>query len=108
MPKKVTPELMELVAKAASEGGAQTAPHLSELIEHFFRLMGGPVSFAKEMVVEWHAAKPGSLIRMRILETILRSTRAVNEMQGVGDNTGILDDEDLEREMRSAVETIGK
>jgi hypothetical protein len=54
---------------------------------------------------EYHAAKPGSLIRQRILETILRCLGKVNDKRGpsVGD-LGLLNEEDLDRILKTHID----
>lgn len=95
MPK--APKLPPAVVKAFAQGAK--VPQVGELIAHFQALAGGPEALAKMMYTEFVAAPAGSIIRQRILDTILRLTSAMNQQMGSLGDLEMLGTEDLEREL---------
>lgn len=83
-------------------------PQLAELSAHFFHAAGGPKAVAKMLFDEFAHANPGSQIRQRILDMILRVTRFANQQSGPVDDLGILTDEDLEREVVRVLDQFPK
>lgn len=79
------------------DAGAQV-PHLSELVERFYEMVGGPRGFAQLLHEEWLAAKPGSMQRARIMEMILRMHGSIKDLT-TKDELGFLSEDDLVREM---------
>lgn len=86
------------VARAIS--GETRDPHLAEVVVHFVTAAGGPQRVSLMMLEEWRAAKPGSIIRQRIMESILRWMKWSNERHGALSDLGNLSSEDLEREAK--------
>ena len=72
-------------------------PQLAEVVGHFFQVAGGARKVAEMLYTEYNAAKQGSLIRQRILESVLRTTKYVNDKTGPVEDTGLMSEEDLER-----------
>jgi hypothetical protein len=73
-------------------------PDLAELVAYFFHVAGGTKSVAKLLHDEFVAARPGTLIRQRILELVLRNARHVSD-KFAPDDLGLLDESDLEQEV---------
>jgi hypothetical protein len=83
-------------------------PHIGELVSHFTAAAGGMKKLAHMMLVEYHAARPGSIIRQRILDSILRCTQAANaQLGGAAFELDLLSDEDLEQEALRIFRGIG-
>lgn len=73
-------------------------PSLDAFVDHFFLIAGGPAEVARMLFDEFNAAAQGSLIRQRILDTVLRSLKKNDEGgKGLADDLGILSDDDLAR-----------
>lgn len=81
-------------------------PHLSELAENFVRVVGGPSKLAEMLFEEWTAAGEGSLVRQRILDIITRVWKFASEADEKPDDTGLMSDEDLDREIEGVVNQI--
>lgn len=81
-------------------------PHLSELAENFVRVVGGPSKLAEMLFEEWTAAGEGSLVRQRILDIITRVWKFASESDDKPDDTGLMTDEDLDREIDGVVNQI--
>src|SRR5215471_19154618 len=92
-PQRVPPAVKVAIRKELKE------PSLADLVSHFFHVAGGPKQVAKMLYEEFVAAREGSLIRQRILDMMLRATRAVNDKSGAGSDLGLLTAEDLDREL---------
>jgi hypothetical protein len=74
----------------------------NELLVQIMETWGGPAEFARNMWVEFEAAKPGSLIRQNILEMIQKlvvnnTNHNITQVVDPAD----LDDEDIDRELDS-------
>ena len=72
-------------------------PSLEAVLDHYFALAGGPAKFALELRQEYEAAEPGSQIRSRILDLILRLVQRGDAAGGALDDMGILSEDDLNR-----------
>ncbi len=71
------------------------APTVEEFLEHFFGAAGGPKAVAKMLFAEFAGAKPGSLLRTRVLEMVVRALR-YNEGKDKVVEMGLLSDEDID------------
>lgn len=85
---------------------AKKLPHLSELAENFVRVAGGPSALAKMLYEEFAAAAEGSLVRQRILDIVTRVWKFASESDDKPDDTGMMTDEDLDREIAAALSQI--
>lgn len=85
---------------------AKKLPHLSELAENFVRVAGGPSALAKMLYEEFAAAAEGSLVRQRILDIVTRVWKFASESDEKPDDTGMMTDEDLDREIAAALSQI--
>src|SRR5262245_57838514 len=110
MPKLgLSGEVQKGIKKKTEKANGQL-PHLSELAEHFVNIAGGPQAMAKMLFVEWNAAKPGSLVRSRILDLVTRVWKfSTDSLRGAGD-LGILSEDDIDRllddKLRSMAEEV--
>jgi hypothetical protein len=87
-------EFKDVLLRAATDGeGLDT---LADVVERFIRRVGGADGLAKMLYDEYQEAKPGSLLRQRILDMALRAWGKVEGARGA-DDLGMLDDADLER-----------
>jgi hypothetical protein len=98
----VTKKVPRAVKDALRESvkGSRALPHMSELIEQFLLLSGGPKKVAKMLVEEWHASDPGSVVRSRLLDLLTRIWRYGSDTTSRADDLGQLDDADLDKEVR--------
>lgn len=90
------------VYKAVRDGavkGEIDQPDLGRFLSAFFRQAGGEEAVAVMMYDEFVNAKPGSIVRQRILDMILRSTRTLQADTLDMDDLGVLSEEDLQREL---------
>jgi len=85
------------VKKALAQG--VHLPQAAEVVSHFMAAAGGPKGLVRMMLVEFDAAKPGSLIRQRILDSVLRMIGQANQDMGGLDELDMQSNEDLEREL---------
>lgn len=100
-----TPKKTEDTLKNSLKDGKKL-PHLSELAENFVRVVGGPSKLAEMLFEEWTAAGEGSLVRQRILDIITRVWKFASEADDKPDDTGLMSDEDLDREIEGVVNQI--
>lgn len=96
----------ESVQKALKEGLRE--PQLAEISAYFFQAAGGTRAVAKMLWDEFNASAPGSLMRQRILDLVLKATKFANEKSGVVDDLGMLSQEDLERELQGLAWEVGQ
>ena len=85
--------------------GELKEPQLAEISAHFFQMAGGPRKVALMLFTEYLAAKRGSMIRQRILDMILRTTKYAND-KGGGSDLSLLSDDDLEKELILALDSV--
>ncbi len=98
---------LEQVKESLIQGTA-TLPHLSELAEHFIRLQGGPQAVAMMLKKEWDEANPGSIVRARILEMLLRTWKIAEDKTENLSDLGLLTKADLDREIDERLKEITK
>ncbi len=91
------------VKKAIAQGAE--APRMEDVVAHFFHAVGGPRAFARVLHEEFMSAKPGSLIRSRVLDMVLRSLKFSNERAPNLGDLSLMGDEDL---ARAAEEIMGR
>jgi hypothetical protein len=103
--KKPPPSVKKDLLKAAKAG--ERMDTLAGVVERFVRLNGGTDGLAKMLTLEYAEAKPGSLLRQRILDMILRCWKYLDEKTGHIEELGILSDEDLDREFEKRLKAAG-
>lgn len=101
MPKRKT--LPDQVRRALKERGVQV-PQLAEMVSHFITIAGGSMEMAKLMYEEFLSAKKGSIIRQRILDSVLRMLAIANQSLPRVEEIDLLSDEDLEREVKELLD----
>lgn len=70
-------------------------PTIDAVMDYFFQAAGGPTAFGKMLHDEYTASAPGSMIRAKILELVLRRMEKAEERNRV-DDFGGLSEKDLE------------
>jgi hypothetical protein len=100
------PRKLDTFLKLA-KGGSKKPPHIAEVVEHVLSAWGGPEKFAKSFHDEYRNAKPGSMTRARMLESMMRLMQVLSAASGsLADDTGLLSDAELEDAARSIMESF--
>lgn len=81
-------------------------PSSAAFLDHWFALRGGPAQFALDLCREYDAAEPGTQVRQRIIELVMRTMNLTDKKDGANDDMGLLTDDDLFRMMRTVGERI--
>lgn len=102
MPRKKIPQSV----KKAIKGGLKE-PQLAEIAAFFFEAAGGTRQVAKLLHDEFLAGHPGSMVRQRILDLVLRATKFSNEKSKGADDLGILNEADLEANLTELINESG-
>lgn len=97
MPKSKT--IPAHVRKAIRSANIQI-PAMVELVSHFMALAGGPQVLAKMMLEEFVNARPGSAIRQRLLDSVLRMMTVASSQVGQSEEIELIADDDLEAELQ--------
>jgi hypothetical protein len=97
MPKNKT--IPAHVRKAIRSANIQI-PAMVELVSHFMALAGGPQVLAKMMLEEFVNARPGSAIRQRLLDSVLRMMTVASSQVGQSEEIDLIADDDLEAELQ--------
>jgi len=87
------------VRKAIRSANIQI-PAMVELVSHFMALAGGPQVLAKMMLEEFVNARPGSAIRQRLLDSVLRMMTIASSQVGHSEEIDLIADDDLEAELQ--------
>lgn len=103
---KISADVKAALKRKAVKGDIKS-PDLACLVSHFFDHAGGERAVAKMLYDEFSEAKQGSIVRQRILDLILRSTKYANEQAPPVDDLGLLTEADLEAEFEHLVDEIG-
>jgi hypothetical protein len=77
----------------------QVRPTFGAILDHFFGLIGGPEKFAKMLLDDYNSAPAGSLTRGKIIDILARGLKTEDAKAGIGDDLGMLAEEDLMREL---------
>lgn len=85
---------------------ATTLPHVSTVLEHVMEMFGGSEGYAKCVMSEFLAARPGSVQRQKLLDMVLRLTNKVTDSGAARVPLKHLTDEDLEREIQRRLRPI--
>jgi hypothetical protein len=100
-PKKIPAS----VRRALAGAGVQI-PQVAELVSHFMAAAGGALALAKMLLEEYLNAKPGSIIRQRILDSVLRMLNIANQAMGGSEEIDLVNDADLESELKRLMEQM--
>jgi hypothetical protein len=76
---------------AAVEAAGQNTQKLPDFLEHFYRLAGGPEQFAELLYDEFKQAPSGSLARQRILDLVIKTTKAQDDKSAASSLDGMAD-----------------
>ncbi len=93
------------VMRAIQDAGVQV-PQVAELVSHFVAAAGGPRAMAKMMMQEYLHAKPGSIIRQRLLDSVLRLMNFANQQIQTVDEIDLLSEDDLKVQLEELVGEI--
>lgn len=99
MAEKIPSQLMDALRGKISD------PQLEEVAAYFFHLEGGSQGVAKLLHDEFHRANPGTLIRARIMDMVLRMLTRIYDAKGAPE-LGILSDEDLEKQAQRLLSNV--
>lgn len=92
--------------------GQKGDPQVSELAYEFFRAAGGVGKVARMILKDYKEAKPGSMMRVRVMEIILYSLKFVNSQRPNVKDASLLTDEALqmgaEDILRTAMRNVEK
>jgi len=96
----------KLLDKLAVEKlGKAPLPKMAEIAAEFVQLAGGPKLFAKKLWGDYIGAAEGSLVRQRIMESIVRSLKS-NE-DAASEDLDDLTDADMARVLEDTVRRLG-
>ncbi len=102
MPKRKPSEVMELAETA------RASLDVSELAHALMTQFGGTAEFARHYIAEYNAAKPGSIAKGKMLESVLRIVNLAHAShKGDGDDVDSLTDEQLDSEIGAAHAAAG-
>jgi len=79
----------------AASGGSKV-PHVVEVFEHLIGAYGGAQGLAQHYMANYLMAKPGSAIRQKLLDTMIRLTIKATETGAVRKPLDMMDDAELE------------
>lgn len=97
-------KVAELIAQAGSKKRTQM---LGDIFSRFYERAGGAEAFADLLWEEFSKATVGSLVRQRILDLILKTTKALDDQAQAAATDDDLSDEDLNREFKQILEQQG-
>ena len=103
MPK---PKKVPRAIQKAMDGGGIKIPQIAELVSHFMTVAGGPKVMAKMMMEEFLNAKSGSIIRQRILDSVLRMLALANANYATVDETDQMTQADIEAELLALMKEV--
>ncbi len=98
----------KIVAELLNQaGGKRRTQMLGEIFDRFYEKVGGPEAFADLLYTEFMAAQPGSLTRQRILDVVLKTTKALDEKAEAASTLDGMSEEDLMREFQAILKEQG-
>lgn len=80
-------------------GSGSDVPHSAEIFQTLLRVFGGMDGFAQHYMLQYLSAKPGSQIRQRMLDTIIKLGMKVTDSGAAQLPVEMMGDEDIEREL---------
>jgi hypothetical protein len=90
----------------AMEGAGVSVPQIAELVGHFMELAGGARKFAVMLMDEYRFAPAGSIMRQRILDSVLRMMALAGQQMGTSEETDLVSAADMERELKRLMEQM--
>lgn len=88
-------------AALVARGESDRVPHYSELMTAMSRIFGGAEGIAAHMAATYRAAKPGSMVRQRILTQIVAMIGTGSEQGLVRKPANAMSDEEVNSEIQS-------
>jgi hypothetical protein len=88
----------DLYTSLAAEGGSNI-PHSAEVLERVFQYFGGVAGFSAMLVKQYYDSPPGSPIRSKLLETIVRLVSKNVDAGGAKKPLSLWTEEELEAEL---------
>lgn len=85
-------KLLEMVTQPGAK-----VPHLNELFERVMEVYGGAAGFAKHYLANYLMAPPGSAVRQKHLDAVIRMGVQVTTSGGARKPLDIMSDEELEK-----------
>lgn len=95
---------IETFKRLANKGGSMN-PHVSEMFESMMEPFGGQRGFAKHMWGNYIAAAPGSQMRFKIIQSIMKLGESVSKQNLSERRIDMLEDADVVREMKRYLES---
>lgn len=92
-------------AELSRAGKRGTVPHLVELIQSLSEVFGGAPGIAAHVGATYRAAKPGSMVRQRILGQVVAMVTAGTEQNLVRKPESAMNDDELAAEIQSLVKS---
>lgn len=105
MAKKKKPAVPEKVREAVR--GDLSEPQLAEFVAAFTHCAGGVRGLAKMMWETYTHPQATASVKHRIVESVLRGMKHVNDRQGSKLELGLTSEEDLQREAEQIILRMG-
>lgn len=86
----------------------QVRPHARELVDSFFKHLGGVDAFAKMIADDLRLSKVGSANRLRLMQMMGRALTVVSGAEGDTENLANLTDEDLVKSVMAHIGPMSK
>lgn len=83
-------------------------PDLSELVEQFVDVAGGPRNVAKMLHDEWEKAASGGIVRMRIMQILTQVWKYASDTRPSVGDLGLVTEEDLEKLLQEKLARYGE
>jgi len=106
MAKDRAVETAEKKVKAIMRSELSKLPQVAEVLSYFLHYAGGPSELARLLWEEFKSAKPGSSIKQRTLDMIVKMLTFVNATEGTKRDTEHMEDDEIEREMLEIVRSV--
>lgn len=94
--RKLDKASMAIIDAIAERGTA--VPHIAEVFQRLMDAYGGAAGLARHHMAQYLSSKPGSQIRQRMIEGIIKLSIKVTDHGGARKPVEMMDDEELERE----------
>jgi hypothetical protein len=96
---------LDIIGKLGSSRGSAT-PHVTELYQYLMRAFGGTEVFSRLLVAEYFKANPGSMIRSKYLESIMRLGTKCSEQGFLDRDLENTSTEDIQRVLDERVKQL--
>ena len=81
-------------------------PHVAEVFQRVMEAFNGAGGFAQHFMAQYLSAKPGSAIRQRMLDSVIRLATKVSDTGAAQIPVDMLTDEDLQMELEKRAKTF--